>query len=202
MGLFTKNKKEDSIYQRREEFSSLSELPKLPELPTFLDRDYEDESISQLPSFPANSLGDKFSQDAIKEAITGRKEGDEVYETNEFPQAKNNLGRMQRPLTREIFSPEPERYPKDIPSSVPEPFREVSRIVKEEPIFIRIDKFEESLETFWKIKAKLEEIEKMLKDTKRIKEEEEKELTSWEEELQKMKLQIEKVDRDIFSKIE
>jgi hypothetical protein len=36
--------------------------------------------LSQLPSFPSSSLGEQFSQDAIKEAITGRKEVNEKVE--------------------------------------------------------------------------------------------------------------------------
>ena len=42
----------------------------------------------------------------------------------------------------------------------------------------------------------------MLRDIKTIKEEEEKELEGWEKEIQTIKEQIEKVDKDIFSKIE
>jgi len=45
-------------------------------------------------------------------------------------------------------------------------------------------------------------MDKLLKNIKKIKEEEELELDFWENEIQKLKGQIEKVDRDIFSKIE
>jgi len=42
----------------------------------------------------------------------------------------------------------------------------------------------------------------MLRNIKHIKENEEKELKSWEEEIDTIKQQIEKVDKNIFSKIE
>ena len=42
----------------------------------------------------------------------------------------------------------------------------------------------------------------MLRDIKRIREEEEKELEIWEKEVQLIKQEIEKIDQDIFSKIE
>ena len=45
-------------------------------------------------------------------------------------------------------------------------------------------------------------MEKMLQDTKRIKEEEEKEMGYWEREMKIIKENIEDLDREIFSKIE
>ena len=96
---------------------------------------------------------------------------------------------------------------KEMPSSkkvdVPKEFKEVAKKVESaEPVFIRIDKFEESLEIFKETKSKILDIEKMLRDIKSIKEEEEKELEEWYNEVQTMKTQIERVDKDIFSKIE
>ena len=41
----------------------------------------------------------------------------------------------------------------------------------------------------------------MLKNIRKIKEEEEAELEMWEKEMQLIKNQIEKVDKDIFSKV-
>ena len=42
----------------------------------------------------------------------------------------------------------------------------------------------------------------MLKDIGKTKEKEEKELEYWEKEMQSIKSQIERVDKDIFSKVE
>ncbi|GEM_PF-551934 len=72
---------------------------------------------------------------------------------------------------------------------------------KAEPVFIRIDKFEESIKIFQDIKSQISEIEKLIKNTKEIKAKEEEELSSWEKEIQTIKNQIEKVNQDIFSRV-
>ncbi|MAG78956.1 hypothetical protein CMI40_01120 [Candidatus Pacearchaeota archaeon] len=179
MGWFDKKEKEKGI-------PSLPKLPKLPELPRIDDEiDYSDKPIHQLPSFPNSSFGEKFSQEAIKDAIAGEKESEEVFDPNEF--AQDRMQMMEKPLTREI----------------PEGFKDVTKKVRKiEPVFIRLDKFEESLQIFDETKSKILEIEKILRDIKEIKDDEERELSSWENEIQLIKKQIEKVDKEIFSRIE
>ena len=148
MGLFGKSKKEEKIgvnnsipsMSEKMEIPSLPELPRLPEL-TRLDfnEDESSESLTQLPSYPANLLGDKFSQNAIKESISGKKGGEEVFRANEFSRI-DNREMMRRPLTRELPGSE-FRKPGRISREVPEQFREAVTKIIEEPIFIRIDKF-------------------------------------------------------------
>jgi len=55
---------------------------------------------------------------------------------------------------------------------------------------------------FENIRRQISEIEHLIKNTKDIKTREEEELNSWENQLQEIKKQVEKVDQDIFSKIE
>ena len=180
MGWFAKKEEKEAIPE-------LPELPKLPDLPSL----NEDEELPQLPSFPSNSFGDKFSRSAIKEAVTGRKEGGGV-EADEFEEFQ----RMQKP--REM------QYSRDIEEvPVPSGFKEAARLVKKaEPVFVRIDKFEKALDTFEKSKEKIMDIEKMLREIRRLKEKEEEELNNWEKEIQTTKQQIERVDKELFSKIE
>ncbi len=196
MGLFKKKTKKEEIKKRKpeaEKFERLPELPKLPEFPGFEESEKKG-SLSKLPQFPDSSLGKKFSENTIKEAVSGEKEEDsEVPEADEFVSRREQ--RMPRPLGGNI------RQPSSQP--VPIAFREAARRVKEiEPIFIRIDKFEDSLHAFDKTKQQVIEIEKMLRDIKRLKEEEEKELSLWEREIQSTRQQIEKIDQDIFSRVE
>jgi len=61
---------------------------------------------------------------------------------------------------------------------------------------------QESSKTFDNIKTKVLEIDKLLKDIKKIREEEQEELNSWEEKIQSTKKQIEKIDKNLFSRIE
>ena len=170
------------------------EIPELPELPKISEFAYDRESepLQQLPSIPSNKLGQKFSQNIIKEAVSGEKEEEDADEgLREFPRMMHP---PIKPRTEEIS----ERKP--MPSL--REYESVIRKEKAEPIFIRIDKFEESLKIFESTKNRIFEIEKMLRDIKRLKEEEEKELEMWEQEIPNLKQQIEKVDQDIFSKVD
>jgi hypothetical protein len=177
MGLFKKKE------EKKTEILRLPDLPKLPELPDSREEMKDsDELISQLPSFPSGSLGDKFSRYNIKEAITGEKE--EEGDADEFAEEQ----KMQKPLTKEISSP------KNFYSNF-------EKTKEAEPIFIRIDNFEQGSQTFEEVKKQILEIEKMFSDLKKVKEDEEKELTSFEDELREIKEKIEKINQNIFSKV-
>ena len=195
MRLFKKKEKKDE----KKYVPSLPELPRLPDFPRLEDQDPDlKKSLSQLPRFPSNSLGKKFSQESIKDAVTGEKEGIGGSDVDEF----ETVGRMKEPLkqsVRELPYEDMEEYGEDEePMGIPR-----ARMMRREaePIFIRIDKFEEGLRIFEETKRKITEIEKILGETKRIKEKEERELQDWGNELRTIKNQIEKIDRDIFSKI-
>jgi hypothetical protein len=212
MGLFSKKTKESE---------KVEEVPKLPELPKLLPFSEKEEikgELPLLPSFPKNSIGEKFSQDTIKKAINGRKEEERgIYEDDfdeedqtirESPKKNipsNNFGKIKRreieeePYEEKIQMYEPPR--KIIKREVPQGFEDAERrIIESEPIFVRIDKFEENRKIFEKTKEQIYEIEKALGKIKTIKQEEDKELESWEQEIIDIKEKISRVERDIFSK--
>lgn len=184
MGLF--KKKEKGVVPLVSEVPKLPEFPKLPELPGIVSNKVLKKSTHKLPSYPSTSLGEKFSQDTIKEAITGEKE-DEGFGEDEFAPEEFEERMIPKP-PRKSFRREFGEIPKEAG--------------KAEPIFIRIDKFEVSLKIFENAKKQISEIENMLEDIKKIKEDEDIELTHWEKEIQSVKEQIERIDRDVFSKIE
>ena len=196
MGLFRRKDK-------KKEVPSLPELPKLPDFPRLEDKESlgSNEFIHQLPGFPSNSLGKKFSQDSIKDAVTGKKDGVEGSEVDEFGMMED-MRRIRGPLIKPLT----EELTEDIDREG-DIFTErdvgVSKVMKRgvEPVFIRIDRFEEGLHIFEETKKKISEIERALGETKRIKEKEDRELQEWENEIRTIKDQIEKIDRDIFSKI-
>jgi soluble cytochrome b562 len=193
-----------ALFKKRDEtklndFSKLPELPQLPELPELPENEYPDEEegdflgkIPQLPRFPNDSLGQKFSQNTIKEAITGKKE-DKVF-ADEFDENEEDQ-MMQKPSMN--F-----KYP--IPKKITSDFRseEFSRRRELEPIFVRMDKFQEGLNSLENAKKQIFEIEKLMKNIREIKDAEEKELESWERQIQIAKSQIDKVDKSIFSRLE
>lgn len=234
MGLFGKKDKKEGMNNLR--VPELPELPRLPELPAMHEFSYEEEEehLPQLPRFPNNTLGNKFSQNTIKEAISGKKEEEEVFDAEDFHKEENK-GMMQKPLQKPSVMEDFSDYqlsqgsvssmqkPLQKPAvreefndyqiskeSVPTKTKEIPQnfamrnymTKKAEPVFIRIDKFEESMKIFQEIKVQISDIESFIKNTKEIKSKEEEELTSWETEIQGIKNQIEKVNQDIFSRIE
>ena len=185
MGLFKKERK-NKKEKERGGIPRLPELPpRLPELPEFSGiGESFGEDIPQLPSFPNGSLGNKFSQDTIKKAVTGKKEAEDIY-ADEF--VEEEMQRMRRPLVRE------REYSQ---------FEKQTAVKETEPLFVRIDKFEESSKILEEVRKKISDIEKMFRDIKKIKEDEENELGFWEEEITKIKEKIEKIDKNIFSKLD
>jgi len=192
MGWF--NKKND--FNERDEIG----MPRLPDLPrannlepprlSDLDEDYSEESIPQLPTLPSTSMGDRFSQDVIKDAVLA-------------PQKLEDYSQKDTEdwESEEMLPPLPRITPRTIESN-PKTFTPMTKpSIKKEPMFIRLDKFEESYHIIEKTKKEIQEVEEMLRDTKKIKDEEEKELAYWEETLQKIKNQIDDVDKNLFSKL-
>jgi predicted ribosome quality control (RQC) complex YloA/Tae2 family protein len=197
MGWFSKKE------EKKEKVPELPELPKLPELPNLK----KEEPLHQLPSFPDSKIGAKFSQNAIKDAVTGKKE-DEGLDANEFHEKRMMPEPIKKPSTIEASPLKTrEKLSREIqedenPEEIPEEFEEAASIVKKkEPVFIRLDRFEESMKIFENARTKIADIESMLKDVETIKQEEEKELENWKSEIQKIKTQIENIDKDIFSKV-
>ncbi len=191
-----------ALFKKRDEkagdFSKLPELHQLPELPELPQNEYPDEEVGdfsgkipQLPRFSNDSLGQRYSQNTIKQAITGKKE-DKVF-ADEFDEEENQM--MQKPSMNLKYP-----VPKKITSNFHQ--EEFSRRRESEPIFVRMDKFQEGVNSLENAKKQIFEIEKLMKNIREIKEAEEKELESWERQIQIAKSQIDKVDKSIFSRLE
>jgi len=69
---------------------------------------------------------------------------------------------------------------------------------KDDSVFIKLDKFQNTIEAFRDINQKIKEIEDLLLRTKEIKLREEKELEDWEREIEAIKLKLETISREIF----
>src|SRR3989344_2223150 len=165
MGLFSKKKPEPDL--------SLPQLPELPDMGEHfqeIDNDYSKEA-HELPSFPTSSIGDRFSRETIKSAISGDYEEDEEPEITR----KELIPKPQFNTPSKFFSGRASEIPKFKDS--PKNYGSGMQIKETRPVFIRIDKFEESLKIFKETKEKISEIEKFLEETKMLKEKEESELT-------------------------
>ena len=120
---------------------------------------------------------------------------------SESEKASLDLPTLPKEMQKSRFAPLPKssREEDSIPSvskspSLPE------RKLKEKPIYIRLDKFEHTEESFNEIKNKIREIESLLSKIRDTKAKEEKELESWEREIQVVKARIESIDKNIFNK--
>lgn len=188
------NKKEEKTAEMPElpplpdNFSSDTsfKLPKLPEKPEVK------EELPKLPTIPSmpdlSPLQERRSERPINSMIK-----EKTREIEKIPISGDYNFPDQQTITKEIEEPE-FKMPR---------IKEVREIksAKLEPVFVRIDKYQESLLGFHEIKKKILEIESLLKDIKEIKSKEELELQSWEEEIRKTKERLAEIDSDLFQKV-
>ena len=76
-----------------------------------------------------------------------------------------------------------------------------SQILRKEPVFIKIDKFQEVVKKLEEIKQKTGEIDGSLAKLRDIKNREEQELKSWEQEVRLIKEKIASIDNSFSNKL-
>ena len=77
---------------------------------------------------------------------------------------------------------------------------EIARL-KEQPIFVKIDKYREAVMNLEMIKKKLQETSNLLEKIKETRAKEEEELNIWVEEVNTIKEKIEMIDKKLFGSI-
>jgi len=70
-----------------------------------------------------------------------------------------------------------------------------------EPIFVRIDKFQDSQKKFEDVKKDVNEIEKVLRKVKEAKIKEDTEISEWSNDLEKIKARLAEIDSNIFDQV-
>jgi hypothetical protein len=70
-----------------------------------------------------------------------------------------------------------------------------------EPLFIQLDKFEQTISAFDEIKLKVTEIESLLRNIKEVKSKEDAKLNYWENQLETIKARLEEIDKDVFNQL-
>ena len=171
-----------SLFQRKEEerkqlpeLPGMSTLPDLPPLPPLKS------DVSPLPSFSRNefSATSGMGIQAIKATIRdGSAKGLEYMPKEEVE--KRTIEVSDRESIRAAMTP---------------------KTISKEPVFIKLDKFKEASEKFNEVKEKVSEIENSLRKLKEIKEKEDAELKSWDEEMQLIRQKVEAIDNSLFNKI-
>lgn len=208
MGLFKKK-------ERIPEIPSASILPDLPSI-----EQTERKNLPELPSFPSDSKNNNINQNMIKSAITDIPSLGENEVHVEIPKGlrvkeerkRGNIIPSQPSIENAI--PElptksfvvPERTPPALPQQLSRPINRQTPANdhsqnSNEPIFIRIDKFQSAQKNFEQIKEKVSKIETVLGKIKDIKSKEEIELKGWTEDVEKIKMRLSEIDADIFDQI-
>jgi len=202
MGLFSNKKKEDNLPR---------ELPALPDLGPVPERNpYAnpvDSQPSTLPQFPSNN--DMMSQRIIKNAVSGQREGDfevglDENESGYEPEFSRNEVSPQKTMgyTRPAYIDE-EYKERVVPTKTVRQTQEKNpfEVHKDDSVFIQIDKFNEISKTMKSVRIKIADIEKTISKIQRMREEEENELISWENEIKKIRAHVDNIDQNIFEKL-
>jgi hypothetical protein len=71
----------------------------------------------------------------------------------------------------------------------------------DQPVFIKLDKFQDAVHKFEEVKSKVKDIENSLIKIKDIKSKEEIELKAWEQEVQMIKEKVSNIEGSLFSKL-
>ncbi|PIN88531.1 hypothetical protein COU61_04520 [Candidatus Pacearchaeota archaeon CG10_big_fil_rev_8_21_14_0_10_35_13] len=203
MGLFSKKK------EVANDTESLSQLPELPRLPRTTSST-ADRSFNNLPSLPLTGGESRWGMQAVKEAV---KDDDDSSMSFEEPMVegmmqsrydsngKGFVGTDERmPMVRETQrQPTPNIHQQTYPN-IPRITQQETR-KSNEPLFVRIDKYELAMQNFETIKQKVEEVEQLLGEIKEIRIKEDKEFKDWEEDVYSIKTKLETIDKIIFNKL-
>ncbi|MBS3081380.1 hypothetical protein J4416_00395 [Candidatus Pacearchaeota archaeon] len=206
--------------------NSASELPDFPSMGAPSMRDYQrttlppieappqdEEQIHGLPSFPDSLMHKGFSQSMIKSAVEDEDqnlpelpEWDQKSEKTTVPvrpvrtveleewTPKTNSPQIQqnRPMDTDIRTP---------PPSSPKPSISQLQPSSKRPIFIKLDKFKEARDSLIKISEKLDQMDELLKMVKDLKSKENEEITSWEKDMENIKMRISFINKEIFENV-
>lgn len=177
----------------KKEFKSIEDLPPLPDFEEDNNSIAKNPAIlkNDFPALPALPSADKNELPSQKPLYAAN---DETLPPLESLYS-SPPGQIQKKLTQEIQDFEF----KDVVRPI---IREIKPSSKIEPIYVRIDKYQESLIAFHEIKKKMLEIENLLRDLKEAKMREDNELQGWEEEVKKAKDKLAEIDSTLFQKIE
>ncbi|HII15716.1 MAG TPA: hypothetical protein HA362_05375 [Nanoarchaeota archaeon] len=87
------------------------------------------------------------------------------------------------------------------PVSMPPPPREQTRFSEdkeEKPLFVKVEKYREVMVTLNELKNKLKDAGDLLVELNKIKEQEERELSAWQDDLNAVKEKLLSIDRTLF----
>lgn len=200
MGLFSKDEK----------IPTVPPAPALPELPQ--PKTTGEKNLPELPSFPSNSQNENLNQQMVKSAVSEMPvptaPHPEIPAVSEMPKPTDSMNSSEKMPSIADLPPIP-TMPKS--SEQPKPNTPIldgpnlqtlqPKPSLNEPIFVRLDKFQTSQKHLDSIKEKIAKVEITLKKIEEIKTKEEAELRGWMEDINQVKMKISEIDKDIFDQI-
>jgi len=195
------------LFSKKEKVPEIPPAPRLPDLP-----DLSKPLTLELPSLPENT-SDNLNQDLVKSAVSDSSGGfsragsvehlPQDFQLHEEPREKMNLKSSSFiPEIPRKMNEEPQEISRIAPANTTIRMHSERQVVKlNEPVFVRIDKFQSAQKEFENIKKTVKEIEATLVRLKENREKEEAEITSWVQDLEKLKERMYEIDSNIFDKI-
>ena len=211
-------------FDKKEEVPELPKAPAFPEVPLTPQNTIDTikkPDLPKLPSFPSNSRNENLNQEKVKHTVDDN-QGDEdnSYDSYEEEVDRGHLPDIEGfsnnpipdiPELPKINSHSTQKHNQMIPSineiqkprtlEIQDNLDNKQKAKQDEPIFVRIDKFQSAQKNFDKIKSKSKEIETILRKVKELKSKEDKEIQSWTEDLEMIKSRLVEIESDIFDKI-
>jgi hypothetical protein len=205
-----------ALFKKKEDVPEIPTASTLPNLPSI--EQTEKKELPELPSFPANSKNKNINQEMVKSAVTDTSFPGENEVHVDIPEGlhikEERQGEPTIPPKPSVKStiPEPPTQPSIVKSTIPEPPTKPTTVkttpttkhptsTSDEPIFIRIDKFQLAQKHFEQIKEKINKIELVIGKIKEVKSKEEIELKGWTEDIEQIKTRLSEIDADIFDQI-
>lgn len=199
------------LWGKKEDKKRLPDLPAFKPAqtmsqPLFPAPPAEDEKHS-LPTFPDSPSSNKFSQAAIKDAVSPMQDFNEqnndkkinVVEMDDWAPSMN-----QRDMGAEEefpIVPKLEETEKTLITPIaPKPTKQ--SILKGSDVFIKIDKYQTLRRMLDETKTKLDEMESLIKNVRDTRMREEQELSGWEKEVMHAKSKIQEVSQTVFEKVD
>jgi hypothetical protein len=209
-------------FSKEEKVPEIPPAPQLPSIPVPpISEKKESPELPELPSFPAGKKNEALNNEIVKSAVSDAPEDNEVVVDMPSEDGVHNDNQEsaippvppkqipQLPPTQSSTPVPPVTNP-PIPQQTPEKRTlELSPAIQHqapktkqiEPVFVRIDKFQEAQKDFDKIQKDVQEIESTLRKVKDIKADEEAQLSAWTKDLEKIKSRLSEIDINIFNKL-
>lgn len=156
--------------------------------------------VNTLPSFTEYQKQKGYNQQTIKEAISPTETLPEPPPLRESVPGPNRVIEMDEWKPSKM--PGMQQSINSAVSPVPRSESLPKKIRDEEPIFVRLDKFQSARRSLENIQTKINEIDDILKNIKEVRIKENAELDYWEKEMQAVKARVRSVTDEIFERVE